>query len=607
MTYSVRETIHMSSESLLSGGARNQTEVFAVHGADPEILAFAMAKYSRSALSMRESLAEISSQRAEQFLKTFYFQYGHRSIADLAHIAFAIERLSLLAAIVLVDEPRWDGQERSTRYQNFLKSGWYLPDFGEDKASARLYSQTIDNLFAAYQKVSGAVFELLRGRVVKPEALKPESYERTLRARAFDVARYLLPLATNTSLGQIVSARTLEAQVSRLLSHPAAEIRALGAKLRAAATGPAWNLNAEAARAFVQKLARVERQEPQVERLRVRLPVEMKPDISRFGAKWHKRAGSRRDAPPAEDAPAQDASDATIAPEDEVYPEGSLAAEAAALFTRDIHTAPTLVKYAQPSEYLIRTQAELAQAAAELLAQISTETPPHTVDLVERTESLEVELAATLLYSASHHSYRAIRDLVAGLPASRVAEIIDLGLRRRGRHDEALRAFRSGEALRFDLLMDIGGFRDMHRHRRCTQIIQGFTSAHGYERPGAGDFAAGAGANFDILAEAGVLAEYASAIESAHKAAASIAAGPAPEARQSAVYLFPLATRIRALFKMDFAEAQYICELRSAPAGHFSYRRVAWQMYLALQKSYPSLVRHIRVTDFTKPIDIFQR
>ena len=55
---------------------RNQTDVYAVHGADPEVLAYAMAKYSRSALSMKESLREISSQRAEQFLNTFYFQYG---------------------------------------------------------------------------------------------------------------------------------------------------------------------------------------------------------------------------------------------------------------------------------------------------------------------------------------------------------------------------------------------------------------------------------------------------------------------------------------------------------------------------------------------------
>ena len=41
----------------------NETEVFAVHGADPEVLAYAMAKYSRSSLSMKESLREISSQR----------------------------------------------------------------------------------------------------------------------------------------------------------------------------------------------------------------------------------------------------------------------------------------------------------------------------------------------------------------------------------------------------------------------------------------------------------------------------------------------------------------------------------------------------------------
>ncbi len=114
----------------------DSTEVYAIHGADPEVLAYAMAKYSRSALSMKQSLRELNAQRAEQFLNTFYFQYGHRSIADLAHIAFAVERLSLLAAIVLVDEQRWDGQERSTRYQDFKKSGWYLPAFGSNSQCA---------------------------------------------------------------------------------------------------------------------------------------------------------------------------------------------------------------------------------------------------------------------------------------------------------------------------------------------------------------------------------------------------------------------------------------------------------------------------------------
>jgi len=87
--------------------AEPSTEVFAVYGVEPEIQAYAMAKYSRSALSMKESLREISAQKAEKFLNTFYFQYGHRSIADLAHIALAVERLSILAAIELADEQRW--------------------------------------------------------------------------------------------------------------------------------------------------------------------------------------------------------------------------------------------------------------------------------------------------------------------------------------------------------------------------------------------------------------------------------------------------------------------------------------------------------------------
>src|SRR6202522_1816605 len=144
----LRFTMQETEKKIAAGNERKptvaETDVYAIHGADPEVLAYAMAKYSRSSLTMKESLAEISAQRAEQFLHTFYFQYGHRSIADLAHIPFAIERLSLLAAIVLVDEARWDGQERSTRYQNFLESGWYLPGFGEDSASAKLYGETIE-------------------------------------------------------------------------------------------------------------------------------------------------------------------------------------------------------------------------------------------------------------------------------------------------------------------------------------------------------------------------------------------------------------------------------------------------------------------------------
>jgi thymidylate synthase ThyX len=505
---------------------QNQTEVFAVHGADPEVLAYAMAKYSRSALSMRDSLKEISSQRAEQFLNTFYFQYGHRSIADLAHLAFAVERLSLLAAIVLVDEQRWDGQERSTRYQNFRKSGWYLPEFGPDKDAAGIFRESVEASFAAYHEVAEGALESLKRQVPRPEEMKPEAWERTLKARAFDVARYLLPLATNTSLGQIVNARTLETQVSRLLSSEFAEIRQLGETLRGAASGAAWNV-------YGEELAKLQREIASV-------------DLA-------------------------------------------LGERAAALLTREVKTAPTLVKYAAPNEYAMATRRELRQVAEELLRREPIEGAP-AVDLIGGDETLEVELATTLLYGASHYPYRQIRRVVDDLSEARRNEIIALGVRHRGKHDELLREFSSGQALRFDILMDIGGFRDMHRHRRCVQVLQGFTSLHGYEVP-------------EGLAEGGLVGPYKDAMDAAHGVYARLA----EDHPESAQYALPLGTRTRALFKMDFAEALYISELRSGQGGHFSYRRIAWEMYEAVKGQHPALARFFRVTDIREPVDLLKR
>ena len=509
--------------------SQNRTEVFAVHGADPEVLAYAMARYSRSALSMKESLKQISSQRAEQFLNTFYFQYGHRSIADLAHIAFAIERLSLLAAIVLVDEQRWDGQERSTRYQNFRKSGWFLPDFGADIASKSRYVDSIEASFAAYHQVADGMLEVLKQQVPCPPEMTPESYTRTLRARAFDVARYLLPLATNPSLGQIVNARPLESQISRLLTHPTPEVRLLGERLREAAANPAWNIQSEDLAGLQQRMA-------------------------------------------------------TADP--------TLAEESRELLLREVRPAPTLVKYATPNAYQQEARRELRQAAREIMAEAPIADAP-LVDLVERTESLEAEIAATLLYANSQYPYRQIRDVVAALGQVRCEEIVSLGTRHRGPHDELLRAFSAGQALRFDILMDIGGFRDMHRHRRCTQIIQEFTSLHGYAEP--------EGLTSDLAPV------YRQALDSAHALYADLAASSSSEAAAAAPYVLPLGTRTRALFKMDFAESLDISELRSAPQGHFSYRRVAWEMYLAVQRRHPALAEHFRVTDPNVPIDILKR
>src|ERR1051326_4403210 len=101
------------------------------------------------------------------------------------------------------------------------------------------------------------MFRYLADTTPKPVEMKQEAYERTLRARAFDISRYLLPLATNTSLGEIVNARTLESQVSHLLSHTHAELRDLGERMKRAATTAAYNVSHESLQKLVQEIQAV--------------------------------------------------------------------------------------------------------------------------------------------------------------------------------------------------------------------------------------------------------------------------------------------------------------------------------------------------------------
>jgi thymidylate synthase ThyX len=368
--------------------------------------------------------------------------------------------------------------------------------------------------------------------------MKPDAYERTLRARAFDISRYLLPLSTNTSLGEIVNARTLETQVSHLLAQPHKEVRDLGGLLKQAAVSPAYNANEEALRALVAEIR------------------EVSPGI---------------------------------------------ADRAERELLHAVRVAPTLVKYADPNTYEIETRRELQQGAAELMGNAPIEPAP-LVDLVDNEAEgkasssglLEIELAATLVYGHCHYSYRQLRGTIAAAGEARRREIIDLGLRHRGKHDELPRVFSAGQQFQFDILMDIGGFRDMHRHRRCVQIMQDFTTAHGFDTP-------------PEVEAAGVRMEYETSMKRVAGAVQKLSANGGEEAMQNAQYAIPLAFRKRTLFKMDFAEAVYISELRTTPAGHTSYRNVAYAMYEAVAAKYPAMAKYFRVHDVREPVDLLKR
>ncbi|HZT05577.1 MAG TPA: FAD-dependent thymidylate synthase [Chloroflexota bacterium] len=500
----------------------DERRIFSVIGTLPEPGGYAIAKFSRSARPYQEWVSELSQEGASRFYEQFYFAYGHSSIADLAHVTMITENVSIVAAIEILDEQLVDAQESSTRYQDFTRRRYYTPPELRGSPLEGAFAQTCDRLFSAYRTVHRTVLEHFERRYAdqRPKEMGDDEYRRTVRARAFDVARYLLPSSTYTGLGYICSARTLERQIRRLASLPLGELKEIAAELRAAASEPAYNppairLDAEIA-AFLQRT----------------------PDPN--AADFVDRAR-------------------------EIVATGAAA-------------APTLVRYTEASPYVTATYGELRRQAA-LLPRDEAPDGTRGVTLVQPSD-LRTELAATLLYRASNLAYEQILNAIRSWPVERLDGLAATAFASRGPHDEPIRETRVGHQLIFDLCIDNGAFRDLHRHRNCIQIVKDFTPAYGYDVPAA-------------VVDADVADDYCAAMEEAGDVAARIE-DAAPGIGQ---YALPLGYRRRALFKMDLAELIYIVETRSKPAGHFSYREIAHQMLDEVRKRYPSLARFVRSTD----------
>jgi len=452
----------------------------------PEKSAYALARYSRSADSIRESVAWVRERDSQKFLESYYFQYGHASIADLGHAVVCFEGISELAATEIEAEPLWDGQAKSSRYQDFSKSGFVTPP-ELDEADENLYRSAGEKMLQAYLKVNELVFAWMTERLPRPEEMKPDAYRRNLAARAFDVARYLLFWGVPTNVGQVTSIRTLEKQIKRFRASEYMEVRSLGEELAAACAAP--------------------------------------PDCV-----WD--------------------------------PEGRTEA-----------LAPTLARHAEPDEYPGRAREDLRLWAEQNLpAPAGSE--PGRVDLLKPADTA-ADIAATLLYPVTNRPYREVYELTSGWSAALRAEVFEAALGARSKRDEILAGFRGGPYA-YDFTIDIGAYRDLQRHRRCHKYRQAYSGALGYETPPAvGD--AGAA---DIFEEA------------MQKAFATMHDLP----RHRAEYLLPFGARSRFLFKMDFAEAEYISKLRSGVKGHFSYREIAWEMKCKMEQAEPELGRFIEAT-----------
>jgi thymidylate synthase ThyX len=165
--------------------------------------------------------------------------------------------------------------------------------------------------------------------------------------------------------------------------------------------------------------------------------------------------------------------------------------------------------------------------------------------------------------------------MAGGWGAALRKEVLDLAMRSHTEYDELLRGFRGGLYV-YDIVMDIGAYRDLHRHRRCQQFRQAYSARLGFDTP-------------RQLVEAGLQATYETALREALQTQQAL---PEPGSH----YLLPFGARARFLFKMDFAEAEYISRLRSGVKGHFSYREIAWEMKRKMEQLEPELGRLIEAT-----------
>ncbi|HBH81045.1 MAG TPA: alternative thymidylate synthase-like protein [Nitrospira sp.] len=469
----------------------------------PEKSAYALARYSRSPDSIEESIRWVHGHSSEKFWEQFYFDYGHASIADLGHVIICFEEISELAAIRLEDEPLWDGQAKSSRYQNFASSRWFVPGQIRGSETEALYEGILRSLGDVYRLLHEPLKQFLATREPRPESMKQADYDRTIAARAFDVTRYMLPLAAKTNVGQVVSIRTLEKQITRLLSSQLPELRAIGEDLKDACQRP---------------------------------PVHV----------WSELCGQTG---------------------------GGLSDP----------LAPTLARHAKANVYQETVYADLARHAKEVLRGTGLDQPGpwgavESVELVDSHHPVD-EIVATLLYRVSQAPYRKILEVVREWTEKEKQATIEVATRQRGPYDELIKEFRSGYAFIFDILMDIGAWRDMHRHRRCQQVQQNFTTVHGYDVP-------------QSLIDAGLDQEYRQAMDAVRQDIDSLR----KKDQEASLYAIPFGFKVRCLFKMDYAEAEYISKLRSGVKGHWSYRTVAWQMKQQLAKKFPFLGEQIQAT-----------
>jgi thymidylate synthase ThyX len=241
---------------------------------------------------------------------------------------------------------------------------------------------------------------------------------------------------------------------------------------------------------------------------------------------------------------------------------------------------PSFVKRAEPSAYLAGTSSHARAIAAQLLPHA----PAHTTEpvaLVDYDQDAEEKIIAAILYPHARQPLEQVRESVAAMSQSQRTQILKEHLsRRRHRRDKPGRAFEQ-VYYTFDILGNLGLYRDLQRHRILSQERQDYTTAHGYDTP-------------EAIVEAGFKSDFDRCMDRAAELYEKIYR----DLPQEAQYVVPFAYRIRWYMKMNLREAVHIGELRTMPQGHPDYRFIVQEMWRKIASVHPTLAGSAKFIDW---------
>jgi thymidylate synthase ThyX len=235
---------------------------------------------------------------------------------------------------------------------------------------------------------------------------------------------------------------------------------------------------------------------------------------------------------------------------------------------------PTLVKYAQPSIYIMETNRVLGEIAKKYDDKVSSDQT--NVMLIDYRDDAEEWLVTALLYKHTHKSYLELKEKVMEMSQEEKEKVIEEALKRLGDFDIPLRELEH-IYYTFDCLMDEGAYYDFKRHRMCTQTPQNVTISNGYFIP-------------HLVEKAGLKHQYEESIRRAEDLYKKIY----EKFNWEAGYLVLMCHKKRVLFTANLRELYHFIKLRYSPMAHFSVREIAKRIYELVKEKHPLLAKYIK-------------